>query len=200
MEATEVLSEEVTVARHESGRELKSAGIHQDPMTQRWEEATCRLTTRLTALESELAQPRKRIFIVGDHPNYREKLTQILNDTGDLTVCGMAHAVDQALPAIARAKPDLVLADIDVLGKSGLELIKKLRAVDRSVKLLIISMQTEAFSAARVLRSGGDGYITKQESQYEIVCAIHDVLENHLYVSEQVMERPRYGGAIKSIG
>jgi DNA-binding NarL/FixJ family response regulator len=148
----------------------------------------------MIASKSKSAQPRKRIFIVEDHPTFREGLAQILNDAGDLTVCGTAGTVDQALPAIARTKPDLVLVDISLPGKSGLELIKRLRAVDRAVKLLVISMHDESLYAARVLRSGGDGYIMKQEDPDEIVYAIHDVLEGHIYVSEEVMESARGGG------
>ena len=158
----------------------------------------CRLATQLTALRSQLAQPRKKIFIVEHHPAFREGLTQTLNDAGDLTVCGTAGTIDQALPAIARSKPDLALADISLPGKSGLELIKKLRSVGRPVKLLVISMQNEAHYVAKVLRSGGDGYIMKQDDLDEIVYAIHDVLEGHLYVSEEVIGKPRGGGRSRS--
>jgi DNA-binding NarL/FixJ family response regulator len=84
--------------------------------------------------------------------------------------------------------------DISLPGKSGLELIKRLRALDRTVKLLVISMHDESLYAARVLRSGGDGYIMKQEDPDEIVNAIHDVLQGHIYVSEEVMESNRAGG------
>ncbi len=111
-----------------------------------------------------------------------------------MTVCGMAGTVDQALRGIARTNPDLVLVDISLPGKSGLELIKELRSADRAVKLLVISMHDEALYAARVLRSGGDGYIMKQEDPEEIVHAIHDVLAGHIYVSEEVMEGTRDEG------
>jgi DNA-binding NarL/FixJ family response regulator len=147
----------------------------------------------MKALKSKSAPPRKKIYIVEDHPTFREGLAQILNDTTDLTVCGAAGAVDQALPAIARAKPDLVLVDISLPGKTGLELIKELRSLDSAVKLLVISMHDETLYAARVLRLGGDGYIMKHEDPEEIVNAIHDVLEGRIYVSEQVMERSRTG-------
>jgi DNA-binding NarL/FixJ family response regulator len=139
------------------------------------------------------------VFILGDHPLFREGLTQILSNAGDLTVCGTAGAVVQALPAIARAKPDLVLADIDPPGKRGLKLIKELRSVDRSVKLLVVSMHKGALHAARVLRWGGDGYVMKQEDPDEIVLAIHDVLKGRIYVSEEVMERPRGGGRAQNL-
>jgi DNA-binding NarL/FixJ family response regulator len=198
MKAIELTSEKVTVAPKASEFELNSVGVYQNPLTQSRGVPLCRLATQLTALRSKLAQPRKKIYIVQDHPAFGEGLTQILNDAGDLTVCGTASAVHQALPAIARAKPDLVLVDINLTGKGGLELIKALRSVDRPVKLLAISEHKEAPHAARVLRSGGDGYMVKQEDPDEIVNAIHDVLEGHIYVSEEVMESTRGGGRSRS--
>jgi len=84
-------------------------------------------------------------------------------------------------------KPYLVLVDISLPGKSGLELIKDLRAADSKVKILVVSMHDEALYANRVLRLGGDGYIMKEEDPSEIVNAIRDVLNDHIYVSEEVL-------------
>jgi DNA-binding NarL/FixJ family response regulator len=134
-----------------------------------------------------------RVFIVEDHPVFREGLAQTLASDGDLLVCGKAGNAEQALEAIAQLKPDLVLVDITLPGKSGLELVKELRAVDRRIKLLIVSMHDEALYADRVLRAGGDGYIMKQEDPEEIVHAIRDVLSGHIYVSEAVLADMRNG-------
>src|SRR3954471_16000329 len=142
---------------------------------------------------------RRSIFIVEDHPVFREGLAQVLNGEPDLSVCGMAGDVPHALKEIARLKPELVLVDIGLPGQSGLELIKKLRSVDRQTKLLVVSMHDEALYADRVLRAGGDGYIMKQEDPEEILHAIRDVLAGHIYVSEQVFEnRSRSLGASSS--
>ncbi len=130
---------------------------------------------------------RRRIFIVEDHPIFREGLAQVLNSEPDLTVCGTAGDASQALKDIPRLKPQLVLVDIGLPGQSGLELIRKVRASDRETKLLVVSMHDEALYADRVLRAGGDGYIMKQEDPEEILHAIRDVLAGHIYVSEQVM-------------
>jgi DNA-binding NarL/FixJ family response regulator len=198
MSAIEFFSEEAIAASQGSRPELNSVAVYQDPLAQSLREPICRLATQPTALRNESAPQRHKIFILEEHPAFRKSLTQFLNDTEDLTVCGTAGAVDQALPAIARTKPDLVLADINLLGKSGLQLIKKLRAADRSAKLLVISMLNEAPLAARVLQSGGDGYIMKLEDPVEIIYAIHDVLEGHIYVSEEVMESPQTRGRSRS--
>jgi DNA-binding NarL/FixJ family response regulator len=133
------------------------------------------------------------VFIVEDHPVFREGLVQIINDAGDLTVCGQAESAEQAIDAIPGLKPDLVLVDITLPGKSGFELIKEVRAQNGSVKLLVLSMHDEALYADRVLRAGGDGYIMKQEDPEEVVHAIRDVLGGHIYVSEQVLAKRTKG-------
>lgn len=130
---------------------------------------------------------RRKIFIVEDHPVFREGLVQVISGEKDLSVCGEAGDADRALEAIARLKPDLVLVDITLPGKSGLELIKELRLRDSRVRILVVSMHDEAFYADRVLRAGGDGYIMKQEDPEEVVHAIRDVLGGHIYVSEEVL-------------
>ncbi len=129
----------------------------------------------------------KRVFIVEDHPVFREGLVHMLKGEKGLEVCGSAGDARNARETIARAKPDLVLIDISLPGKSGLELIKEIRSVDREVKLLVVSMHDEALYANRVLRLGGDGYIMKQEDPGEILHAIRDVLNGHIYVSEEVL-------------
>jgi DNA-binding NarL/FixJ family response regulator len=138
------------------------------------------------ALKNQPPSPKK-VYIVEDHPVFREGLVEIVSRENDLTVCGEADSAEDALQAIERHQPDLVLVDISLPGKSGLDLIKELRAVNRKVKLLVVSMHDEALYADRVLRAGGDGYIMKQEDPEEIAHAIRDVLSGHIYVSEEVL-------------
>ena len=143
-------------------------------------------------VEDSSPAARRKVFIVEDHPVFREGLTHIVNAEEDLTVCGEAGDAEQALPDIARLKPHVVVVDISLPGMSGLELIKELRARNGGVKLLVVSMHDEALYADRVLRAGGDGYIMKQEDPEEIIHAIRDVLDGHIYVSEEVMaSRPK---------
>lgn len=105
----------------------------------------------------------------------------------DLTVCGEAGDFEKGLKGIKQLKPDLVLVDLELPGKSGLDLIKKVRSLKLPVRMLVVSMYDEALYADRVLRAGGDGYIMKEESPDEIIHAMRDVLDGHIYVSEDVM-------------
>ena len=146
-----------------------------------------RIKPMAKTLKARPAGSRRKIFIVEDHPVFREGLVQIIGGEKDLSVCGEAGDADRALQAIARLKPDLVLVDITLPGKSGLELIKELRSRNDKVRILVVSMHDEALYADRVLRAGGDGYIMKQEDPEEIVHAIRDVLGGHIYVSEEVL-------------
>jgi DNA-binding NarL/FixJ family response regulator len=150
------------------------------------------MTTDDTKTSTEDAQASRsawvrRIFLVEDHPVFRQGLAQILRAEKDLKVCGEAATAEEALSEILRLQPDLAVVDITLPGKSGLELIKELRAKKVKVKILVLSMHDEAIYANRVLRAGADGYIMKQEDPGEIVHAIRDVLRGHIYLSEQVL-------------
>jgi len=133
------------------------------------------------------AKPQKRIFVVEDHPVFSEGLVSLINAEKDMVVCGMASDGASALNEIVKLQPDLALVDLGLPKKSGLELIKDVRARKLPVKLLVVSMFDEAIYAQRVLRAGGDGYIMKQEDPPELINAIRDVLNGHIYVSEEVL-------------
>lgn len=132
---------------------------------------------------------RKQIFIVDDHPVFREGLVVLVNREADLAVCGEADNALQAQTAIERLKPDLVLADIGIPGKSGLELIKDLRARLPEIAVLVISMHDETLYAERVLHAGGRGYIMKQEAPEKMLQAIRQVLDGQIAVSGKMSAR-----------
>jgi DNA-binding NarL/FixJ family response regulator len=129
----------------------------------------------------------KKVFIVEDHPVFREGLANLVREETDLKLSGTAADAFAARRDIARLKPDLVLVDISMPGQSGLELIKAIRAKDTKLKILVVSMHDEALYANRVLRLGADGYIMKKEEPSEILNAIRDILDGHIYLSEAVL-------------
>jgi DNA-binding NarL/FixJ family response regulator len=132
--------------------------------------------------------PRKKILIVDDHPMLREGLRGVINREPDLMVCGEAANANQALNAVQKLSPDLVLMDITLPGKSGLELVKDLKVMYPRLPILAISMHDEALYAERMLRAGASGYFSKHQPPEELIKAVHQVLDNHVYLSTEASE------------
>jgi DNA-binding NarL/FixJ family response regulator len=131
----------------------------------------------------------KRLFIVDDHPMMRSGLAQLIDNEPDLKVGGEAGTAAEALDAVLKQKPDLLLLDISLPDKNGLELIKDLRALKPELPVLVISMHDEAIYAERVLRAGGRGYLMKQEGGKKFLQAIRQVLDGRIYLSEKMSAR-----------
>ena len=130
-------------------------------------------------------QPR-RIYIVDDHPLFREGLAGIIRQRRDLCVCGEADEAGKAFGEISRMRPDILVTDIGLRGKSGLELLRDLQAYRPELPVLVISMHDETLYAERVLKAGGRGYIMKQEGPEKILQAITKVLAGQIYLSEKM--------------
>jgi DNA-binding NarL/FixJ family response regulator len=132
------------------------------------------------------AKARSRVFILDDHPMTRYGLAQLINDQPDLVVSGEADNASDALTAVDSTRPDLVLADITMPGKSGLDFIKDLHLQRPAIKVLVMSMHDESIYAERVLRSGARGYIMKNQGGVQLLYAIREVLAGRVYVSESI--------------
>jgi DNA-binding NarL/FixJ family response regulator len=130
-----------------------------------------------------------KVLIVDDHPMIRQGLRTLISGQHDLTVCGEAKTAAQALDGVTNLQPDLVLADISLPGRSGVEFIKDIRALRPGLLILVISMYDESLYAERVLRAGGRGYIMKQESGPKILYAIRQVLAGRIYLSRKMSAR-----------
>lgn len=109
-----------------------------------------------------------------------------MNLEKDLIICGEAQDATQAMKALELLKPDLVLMDLSLPGKSGLELLKDFRAMSPRTPVLMISMHDETLYAERVIRAGGKGYIMKQEGPERIIQGIRKVLSGGIFVSERI--------------
>jgi DNA-binding NarL/FixJ family response regulator len=119
----------------------------------------------------------------------REGLRTLISREHDLAICGEAETAGQALDAVANLKPDLVLADISLPGRNGVELIKDIRSLQPAVLILVISMHDESLYAERVLRAGARGYIMKQESGPTMIQAIRQMLAGRIYLSDKMSAR-----------
>jgi DNA-binding NarL/FixJ family response regulator len=129
---------------------------------------------------------RVHVLIVDDHPMTRSGLAHMINHQPDMIVSGEAESAAQALAALEASVPDLMLVDITLPGKSGLELIKDIKAMHPGLPVLVISMHDESLYADRVLRAGARGYITKHEGGEKLMRAVRHVLSGKVYVSEDM--------------
>ena len=127
---------------------------------------------------------RKRILLVDDHPMTRYGMAQLLQQEGEFEICGEADNAHCALESIKSLRPDLVLTDLAMPGRHGLEFLKDMRAMHPEVAVLVVSMQDEALYAERVLKAGGRGYVMKHAGGKELLQAVRRVLDGHVYLSD----------------
>jgi len=129
---------------------------------------------------------KKRIFIVDDHAMFRDGLQQLIDREADLTVCGDAAEATKALEGISKSEPDLVIVDISLSGKSGIDLIKAIKDEYEDLPVLVVSMHEESLYAERALRAGAMGYVMKQEPAKVVKTAIRKVLAGDMHLSEKM--------------
>ncbi len=129
---------------------------------------------------------KKRIFIVDDHAMFRDGLQQLIDREADLAVCGDAADATEALEGISRSNPDLVIVDISLSGKSGIDLIKAIKDKHEDLPVLVVSMHEETLYAERALRAGAMGYVMKQEPAKVVKVAIRKVLAGDMHLSERM--------------
>ncbi|MGN6643003.1 MAG: response regulator [Verrucomicrobiota bacterium] len=139
-----------------------------------------------TAAKRKKPKSQTRILVVDDHPMMRQGLAQLINNEPDLTVCGEADTAGEALNLVSSSQPDILIADISLPDKNGLELIKDVHVLCPDILILVVSMHDESLYAERVLRAGGRGYVMKQEGGKKLMQAIRQVLSGQIYVSEKM--------------
>lgn len=130
--------------------------------------------------------PKRRVFIVDDHPIVRQGLAQLIDNEPDLTVCGQGEEAYQSLRTIKQLKPDVALVDISLKDSDGIELLKELRAQEPELPVMILSMHDESLYAERALRAGARGYVMKQEAPQVLLSAVRRVLNGEVYVSDRM--------------
>ena len=124
--------------------------------------------------------------LVDDHPLLREGLREFINAQDGLIVCGIAGSVQDALSVVGSKKPDLVITDLTLPGRNGLELIKDLCASHPDIPVIVLSMHDEMIYAERVLRAGGRGYVMKDAVPERLLEAIRIVLGGGVFASQTV--------------
>jgi DNA-binding NarL/FixJ family response regulator len=126
------------------------------------------------------------VLLVDDHPIVRQGLALLIDRERDLLVCGEAEGAHSALQAIAALRPDVVVLDISLNGRDGLDVLKEIRTITTTLPVLILSMHDESIYAERAMRAGANGYIMKQEATEKVLVAIRRILQGEVYLSDRL--------------
>ncbi len=139
--------------------------------------------------EGALTGSRKyKIFIVEDHPIFRDGISQLINGEDDLYVAGGCENSNECLKTIKDDMPDLIIIDITLKDSCGIELTKEIKKRYPSLPILILSMHEELIFADRVLKAGARGYITKREATVKVIDAIRKLIQGKIYISDTMVD------------
>ncbi len=130
-----------------------------------------------------------KILIADDHPVVRKGLKEIIEITPDMMVGDEASNGQEALEKVRKDDFDVVLLDISMPGRSGLEILKELKSEKPELSVLILSMHPEEQYAVRVLKAGASGYLTKESAPEELIAAIKKASKGRKYVSSSLAEK-----------
>jgi DNA-binding NarL/FixJ family response regulator len=131
---------------------------------------------------------KTEILVVDDHAIIRDGLKKILNDTDDLIVAGEAANGNVALEKVVARDWGMVILDISMPGRSGLELLRLIKAERPKLPILIFSMHHEEQYAVRAIRAGAAGYLSKDSDSELILPAIRKVASGGIFVSQKLAE------------
>jgi len=134
-----------------------------------------------------------RIVVADDHTIVREGLKQLLGATPDLQVVGEARDGHEVLQRVRELDFDLLLLDMSMPGKSGIELIKQVKAERPKLRVLILSMHEEEQYAVRAIKAGASGYVTKDSAGTQLLTAIRKVAAGGAFISAEVAQQLALG-------
>jgi DNA-binding NarL/FixJ family response regulator len=139
-------------------------------------------------MSRDAGERRARVLIVDDHPAVREALAMRIGRQSDMEVCGEAADLSEALRLVADTQPDVAVVDISLKTGCGIDLIKRIKDRNGSVRMLVWSTHSESLYAERALRAGALGYINKDQATDKIVEGIRRVLEGKVYISDAMIQ------------
>lgn len=132
------------------------------------------------------ASPKHRIFLVDDHPVVLSGFKVLIESQPDLEVCGTAGSAEEGLGRAPASDADLIITDLTLPGRDGLEFIRDILAICPTQAVLVISMHDELLYAERALRAGSRGFLMKEAGSEKMLSAIRHVLAGNVYVSERM--------------
>jgi DNA-binding NarL/FixJ family response regulator len=130
-----------------------------------------------------------RVLLADDHAIVRAGLKEILADTGDIEVAAEATNGQETLARVREQDFDIAVLDMSMPGRNGIELIKLVKAEKPGLRILVLSMHSEAQYAVRAIRAGASGYLSKDSAADELVAAIRRIAAGGAYVSPETAER-----------
>ena len=130
-----------------------------------------------------------RILIADDHPVFRRGIKQIIGETPDMIVADEVSNGWEVLDKVRSANYDVLLLDISMPGKSGIDVLIQMKDEGIALRTLVLSMHPEDQYAIRALKAGASGYLTKESAPEELVAAIRKVTAGGRYVSSSLAER-----------
>ncbi len=141
---------------------------------------------------------KHKIYILDDHPVVIEGLKKILEGLDDLQVVGTAEDSTVAMEQIAKLKPDVLILDITLKDRSGVDMIKKIKQAFPELMVLVYSMHDENVYAERSLRAGAMGYVMKGEPASRLLIAIRQVVGGGFFFSASLLGSIVSGGGPRS--
>jgi DNA-binding NarL/FixJ family response regulator len=139
-----------------------------------------------------------RIVIADDHTIVREGLRQLLQATGDFTVAGEASDAAETIQRVRELEFDVLLLDVSMPGRSGMDLIKQIRSERPRVRIMVLSMHQEHQYAVRAIRAGASGYLTKESASRDLATALRKVAAGGAYITPEVAEHLALGAMPQS--
>ena len=130
-----------------------------------------------------------KVLVADDHTLVRKGLKQILLETKDIEVVDEARDGKETINKVNKKDYDLVLLDISLPGRSGIDVLKQLKCSNPSLPVLILSMHPEEQYAVRTLRAGAAGYLTKESAPKELIAAIRKVAKGGKYITSSLAEK-----------
>jgi DNA-binding NarL/FixJ family response regulator len=130
-----------------------------------------------------------RVLLADDHAMVRAGLRELLTATGDIEVVAEATNGHDVLAAVRKGGFDVIVLDMSMPGRSGIELIKLVKTEQPKLRILVLSMHSEAQYAVRAVKAGAAGYLTKESAADELVAAIRRVASGRAYITPETAER-----------
>ena len=138
---------------------------------------------------------KSKIYILDDHLIVIEGLKKLIDAQEDMQVVGSAEDANTALQQISKLKPDIVILDITLKDRSGVDLIKKLKASNANLQILVYSMHDENVYAERCLRAGAMGYVMKGEQPGRVLQGVRQIATGSFFFSAALLGSIVSGGA-----